>query len=287
MGTGQSKPKNKTGKAVALQKMETASKTGVLSLREHNLDMIPLKVFELLNLRTLDLSKNKLNVLSARLSTLTNLKSLNVENNCLHILHPITKLKNLQTLSAGKNNLGIAKKDLKNTHEQQQPLPSLPTSLKQIQLSANKFDSIPKQIMSNSLTKLIKLDLSYNNIASVPPLISTLSSLTELNLSHNLIPSLCPEISQLTNLKSLSLEYNAIQVSSMTMKWTDQNPQPLPKGLFDQTELIDLNLKGNKLSNTQLNEFDGFETFLERRQKLKSKNIYGGALTDLSVCGLE
>lgn len=245
------------------------------------------EINRLLNLRTLDLSKNKLNVLSARLSTLTNLKSLNVENNCLHILQPITKLKNLQTLSAGKNNLGIAKKDLKNTHEQQQPLPSLPTSLKQIQLSANKFDSIPKQIMSNSLTKLIKLDLSYNNIASVPPLISTLSSLTELNLSHNLIPSLCPEISQLTNLKSLSLEYNAIQVSSMTMKWTDQNPQPLPKGLFDQTELIDLNLKGNKLSNTQLNEFDGFETFLERRQKLKSKNIYGGALTDLSVCGLE
>ena len=123
---------------------------------------------------------------------MTNLKSLNVENNCLHALHPIAKLKNLQTLSAGKNNLGVAKKSPNSTQTQQtqqhQPLPSLPTSLKQIQLSANKFDSIPKQIMSNSLTKLIKLDLSHNNIASVPPLISTLSSLTELNLSHNVIP---------------------------------------------------------------------------------------------------
>ena len=35
------------------------------------------------------------------------------------------------------------------------------------------------------------------------------------------------------------------------------------------------------------NEFEGFPSFLERRQKIKSKNIYGGALTDLAVCGLE
>ena len=36
------------------------------------------------------------------------------------------------------------------------------------------------------------------------------------------------------------------------MKWTDANPQPLPKGLFEDTVLIDLNLKGNNLTNTQL-----------------------------------
>lgn len=53
-------------------------------------------------------------------------------------------------------------------------------------------------------------------------------------------------------MKSLSLQYNAIEVTNAVLKWSDQNPQPLPKGLFEETELIDLNLKGNKLNNTQL-----------------------------------
>jgi hypothetical protein len=64
--------------------------------------------------------------------------------------------------------------------------------------------------------------------------------------------SIEPGISKLKSLKSLSLEYNAIHVSSSIMKWTDANPQPLPKGLFEDTVLIDLNLKGNNLTNTQL-----------------------------------
>jgi internalin A len=128
--------------------------------------------------------------------TLTKLKSLNVENNSLHHLLPIAKLNNLQTLIAGKNSLGIAPKQSTQKRQQQQqqqkkvvpPLPELPVSLKQIKLDSNQFMSIPKQIMSNSLTKLVKLDLSHNNIAVVPDSISNLTSLLELNLSYNTIP---------------------------------------------------------------------------------------------------
>ena len=136
---------------------------------------------------------------------LTKLKSFNVENNIIYSLQPIAKLKNLQTLSASKNRLGLKppspsqpnqRLNKKNPSPRQnqlieepnEPLPMLPTSLKQIKLNSNHLSSIPEQLMSNTLTKLVKLDLSQNNIAFVPPMIANLSSLTELNLSHNTIP---------------------------------------------------------------------------------------------------
>ena len=160
----------------------------------------------LVNVRTLDLSNNKLRHLSVKLSNLKSIKSLNVEKNQLQTLLPIAKLTNLQTLNAGKNNLGIApQKKLESKQKSpasktassasalasvhhHQSLPELPPSLKQLKLDSNHFDSIPKQILTNSLTKLVKVDLSHNNIASVPAQISLLSSLTELNLSYNMIP---------------------------------------------------------------------------------------------------
>ncbi len=121
---------------------------------------------------------------------LTKLKSLNVENNRLHSLEQIASLKNLQNLSAGKNKLGVKPPtSIENAVARiTDPLPDLPISLKQIKLDSNQFQSIPKQIMSSSLVKVVKLDLSFNNIAFIPPSIGNLTSLTELNLSHNVIP---------------------------------------------------------------------------------------------------
>jgi len=271
------------------------NKKTLLSLKTHAYVYISLnsikndQTLRLKNLRTLDLSCNNINQLPNKLSILKNIKSLNLESNKLYNLRPISELSNLQNLSAGKNKLGQLPQHTNSSTSstQQVPLPALPQSLKQIKLEFNNFTSIPKPLLSPTLTKLTKLDLSNNDLASVPSSIANLVALTELNLSHNSIPQLCPEISKLQNLKSLSLEYNAIQVSNANIKWSEKNPQPLPKGLFEDTQIIDLNLKGNKINNTQLNDFDGFQVFLDRRQKLKSKNIYGGALTDLSVCGLD
>ena len=45
MGTTSSKPTNKVGGKVVKQKLDSASKTGVLSLREHKLENIPPQVF--------------------------------------------------------------------------------------------------------------------------------------------------------------------------------------------------------------------------------------------------
>lgn len=282
---GSSQPTNKTGRKVVRQKVANAEKTKILSLREHNLDEIPENVFELTDLRTLDVSKNKLTSLG-KIALLSGLKSLNCDENNLAAgsLASVRQLAKLTSLSAGGNRLGkpIAQEKSRSSPE---PLPKLPVLLKQLKLDNNSFSSVPLQVCSPSLVKLEKLDLSNNNLAAIPGDIANLISLEELNLDRNAIVSLPEEIGKLKKLKALSLQHNRIQVHSTI--FSAQNPQPLPAVLFTETPVIDLNLHGNRLTSTQLNEFDGFATFLERRKQVKTKNVYGGALTNLDVCGLE
>lgn len=135
------------------------------------------------------------------------------------------------------------------------------------------------------LVKLESLDLSNNDIASVPEEIGNLKNLTELAMDCNSIVSLPSSIGQLSKLKVLSLKSNKISVHST--QWSDKNPQPLPEDLFTKTPLIDLNLHGNPMTSTQLNQMDGYDQFLERRQKVKTSTLVGGGLTNLDVCGLE
>ena len=206
---------------------------------------------------------------------LTEIKTLNCDDNLLPAgsLDPVSKLQKLQVLSVARNKLGT------NATSKFLPL-QLPASLKQLSLASNAFSSVPRPVISASLVRLEKLDLSHNHLATVPEEISNLAKLQELLLDGNTIVSLPDSIGQLKQLKVLSLRQNQITVTSTT--FTDKNPQPLPAVIFTKTALIDLNLHGNRLSNTQLNSFDGFQQFLDRRQKVKSKT-----LTNLDVCGLE
>ncbi len=248
------------------------------------------------SLRTLDLSNNKIKFLPGQLSALKNIKTLKLESNKLKkgSLRPVSDLSNLATLTLSNNKLGLETDD-EGKQIRAEGLPPLPQSLKQLKLDSNYFQSVPRAIYAANLIKLEKIDLSRNNLAAIPEdFCIHLKSLVEVNLNNNSIVSLPQAVGQLKKLKSLSLENNKITVNTTSKhnkgtrtNFSDQNPQPLPSPLFTETPLIDLNLKGNALTNTQLNEFEGFGVFLERRQTLKSKNIYGGALTDLSVCGLE
>lgn len=314
---GSSQPKNRTGRKVVEQKLENAKKTCILSLREHKLEEIPDAVFQITALKTLDLSKNNLKSLSPKLATLTSLKSLNCDENQLIAgsLSPIEALTKLQNLSLGGNRLGKpvvaepGKKVLPTTIQHipggnrlgkpagakpgkakanpAATLPTLPPSLKQLKLDANFFSSIPPQICSPTLTKLEKLDLSNNQLAAIPSeLCTSLVALNELNLDNNSIVALPEAIGSLPKLKSLSLKNNQIRVSGSTT-FSTTNPQPLPASLFTNTPLIDLNLHGNPMTSTQLNEFEGYADFLKRRQKVKTTALYGGAMTNLSVTGLE
>lgn len=288
MGQSNSKTTRiKVRKHVVKQKTETAHKTGVLSLANHDIDTLPEKVYEISKLRTLDVSNNRIKRLPNKLSILTSLKTLNLSNNQLTkgSLIALSKLENLQSLLLSYNRLGVETDGEKKYVGP--PLPTLSSQLKTVKIDHNHLTSIPKSIFAPDLTKLEKIDLSHNSISEIPKEFceNLSSSLTELNLNHNALTCLPRAMGLLVKLKSLSLESNNIVV--LTTSFHEKNPQPLPEELFVSTPLIDLNLKGNRMTNGQLNEFSGFDVFLERRQKLKSKNIHGGALTDLNVCGLE
>lgn len=274
---GNSQPQNKTGKKATIKKLENAEKLGILSLSEHSLEHVPEQVLssELSKLRTLDLSKNSLTRLG-RIDKLRELKSLNVEQNHLPSgsLDPIVSCSKLQNLVAGGNKLGQS-----TTGNSENAISALPESIRQLNLSSNFLSNVPKAIHSPPLLKLEKLDLSKNRLTSLPIEISYLCNLQDLNLDDNEIVRLSEDFGRLRTLKALSLRNNKLTVVSTI--FSDKNPQPLPKSLFENTLLIDLNLHGNKLTNTQLNEFEGFKAFLDRRQKVKSKTM-----SNLSVCGL-
>ena len=198
---------------------------------------------------------------------------------------PVAKLSKLQNLSVGGNLLGKHVVS-EGTRASDQTFPSeLPPGLKQLKINNNFLSSIPRPILSAKLVKLEKLDLSSNQLASVPAEISNLVALTELNLDYNVIVSLPEDVGKLTKLKVLSLRGNHISVH--TTHWSEKNPQPLPRSLFADTPMIDLNLHGNPMTSTQLNSMEGYDEFLERRQKVKTSTLLGGGLTNLDVCGLE
>lgn len=235
-------------------------------------------------LRTLDLSKNNISETS-QLGLLVELKILNLENNNLYSgsLESLSKLSKLQNLSVAGNKLGSAapaKTAVPIQRAGGEPLPALPSTLKQINLAANLLSFVPRSVVSESLTKLEKLDLSSNQLATVPNEICNLANLEELRLDSNMVVSLPDSIGRLSKLKVLSLRDNKIQMSQSRLETAES--QPLPKALFTDTSLIDLNLHGNQLTNTQLNRFEGYQDFLDRRQKVKSKTM-----TNFDVCGLE
>ena len=253
-------------------------------------------------LKTLDLSKNALRSLDRRIAELPLLKSLNLQGNQLPkgSVQAVAQLSNLQILNLGNNQLGrmvVAPVTPTNGSKKNHPTPAktatatsknvphiatkLPASLKQLILPGNQLSVVPPVIVSSSLLKLERLDLSHNQLACLPVGISKLSNLTSLLLDHNVIVSLPEELGRLTQLKVMSLKQNQLRASDRPEE------QPLPRSLFADTPVIDLNLHGNPLTSTQLNNMDGFDVFLERRQKVKTTTLTGGALTDLDVCGLK
>ncbi len=102
-----------------------------------------------------------------------------------------------------------------------------------LDLSYNQLSSLPPAIAQ--LQNLQGLDLSYNQLSSLPPAIAQLQNLQGLYLSYNQLSSLPPAIAQLQNLQGLYLSYN--QLSS------------LPPAIAQLQNLQGLYLSYNQLSS--------------------------------------
>lgn len=167
-------------------------------------------------------------------------------------------------------------------------LPSLPSSLKHLNMAGNALSRVPRAIYANygssvaTLSNLEHVDLSFNQLTFLPDVMfQSLPRLEELLLDDNQLEFIPTSIGTFcSKLKRLSLRNNCLKVIK---NGTSSDPPPLPRTLFTDTQLIDLNLHGNShLSNTQFNALDGCSEFLERRQKVKNKTM-----SNLEGCGLE
>lgn len=63
--------------------------------------------------------------------------------------------------------------------------------------------------------------------------------------------------------------------------------QAISQKLFANSNVDSLELSGNILDKSELVQMAGVEAFLSRRENNKNKNIQGGALVTLSLCGLD
>ncbi|XP_037539625.1 p53-induced death domain-containing protein 1 [Nematolebias whitei] len=133
---------------------------------------------------------------------------------------------------------------------QGEPLPGLLTTLPisvstlshlvHVDLSFNQLSHLPSCLLR--LPALSKLLLSHNRISSLPPDLGQLSSLTYLSLSVNDLASLPPSVCQLKSLQTLDVSHNLLQ--------------QLPDEIGFLGELVRLELFHNKLK--QLPESMGF-----------------------------
>ncbi|CAM9866504.1 unnamed protein product [Ascophyllum nodosum] len=265
-----SQPKNKTGRKVTAQKIKTAGATGVLALQEHGLKEVPEELFQLVNLRTLNLASNSLKILPTAIGKLTKLKTMRLDSNKLEALPDLSALSALTDLSAGGNSLRGA-----------EALGSLPPSLSKLSLRDNRLGEVPFAVRSG-LPALQVLDLSTNGIDTLPPLAAALPSLAELILDGNALRTLGDELARPSKLKKLSVKSNRIGARDPVT-----GGQSISQVLLTDSAVDSLELAGNVLDKADLMDMEGVDAFLSRREKQKNKSLQGGGMLELSVCGLD
>lgn len=273
MGTSSSKSSSK-GKKVLASKLDTASKTGVLNVSECSLKgsssiWISLQGSNFsTNLKSLDISHNDLKGLPGEVLVLSRLKTLYASSCNIQRIPDLSSLNVLEKLCLDHNDL-----EMESIH-------AFPYSLKILNLSFNHFLSLPTMI--SSLINLTELDLSHNRLESTIGL-GGLENLLQLKLDENLISEISIDLGNLSKLQYLSLRGNKLEKTAKT-----REGQSIPSEVFENTALLTLDLGDNPhLKKQDIMAFSGIEDFLERRRRNKDKSLYGGALTEHSIFGLD
>ncbi|XP_041473939.1 protein flightless-1 homolog [Lytechinus variegatus] len=192
--------------------MEKAKSLLVLNLSFNNIKEIPSQLFmNLTDLIYINFSDNKLEILPPQMRRLTNIQTLILNNNpLLHSqLRQLTSMTQLQTLH------------LRNT---QRNLTNIPPVL-------------------DGLVNLADVDLSFNDLESVPDAFYALSSLKRLNLSNNCITELSV-LDSWTRLETLNVARNKLK--------------SLPPSLCKLICMKRLIISGNQI------DFDGLPTGISK-----------------------
>ncbi|OQS02007.1 hypothetical protein THRCLA_05587 [Thraustotheca clavata] len=262
MGQGSSRERKDakaiTKKSVQATKIERAKATGILSLHACKLKNIPTDVFEITKLNTLDLSNNSITEVPA-ITQLVNLKTLKLDNNQLTSLPDLSPLTKLQNLVLDNNRIVT--------------LNGLPASLTKLSARGNAMEEFPLCICY--VPNLEVVDLGANAIANVPDTIAQCTGLKELTLDNNQLTMLPAALAECPKLAALFVRNNRLGKTSIS------------SAILAYSAIHIMQLEGNPMTKYDLEEMEGIEAFLERRKKLKDKEIHGGLSTDVSLCGLE
>jgi Leucine rich repeat/Leucine Rich Repeat len=128
------------------------------------------------------------------------------------------------------------------------------TNLQTLNLSGNNLTTIPTAIAS--LTNLTKLDLTGNKLTKIPSAITNLSTLNYLNLRANKITNIPDAIANLSNLTKLYLSGNQIAmipaaianlINLTTLDLINNDIGVIPKAIASLPKLTILRLQKNPI----------------------------------------
>lgn len=217
-----------------------------LSLEDNSLSSIPDNALDSLsnNLITLTLSNNSFAATPKALTNLKNLLYLDFENN---------KISNLTWLpqSSKLSSLGLNLNRISDANHLSNVLRSYASSLNKVILSYNRLTAIPElsfmtkidtfdlsyNLISDATAGSVYnttyvLELSYNQLRSIPTIYSGLKSLTSMSLSHNIIQAVQGEHIP-PWVTSLDIQFNLIseltdtsfpENSALHFLYLDNNP---------------------------------------------------------------
>ncbi|MFX1252907.1 MAG: leucine-rich repeat domain-containing protein [Promethearchaeota archaeon] len=176
-----------------------------LSLVNCRITSLPGILFQLRNIRTLNLNYNRLLAIPWAVGRLVNLENLDIRNNHLYSLpDSIGSLTRLKSLLCENNHLGTVPESIENL-----------TDLEVLCLDHNQLIRLPEKI--GNLINLRFLSLDHNQLMFLPESIGSLRNLYRLHLEFNQLMSLPETFKSLINLECLSLSKNSFQIDSGTV----------------------------------------------------------------------
>ncbi len=208
-----------------------------LNLQNNQLTTLPESLGELIGLQTLNLQNNQLTTLPETLGQLTALQTLNLHNNQLAQLpEALWQLTQLTHLFLHENpRLGLPAESLGPTwmdvYGSKKANPKPPKNILEysLDLSSNQLTTLPESL--SEFKALRRLDLQDNRLTTLPESLGQLASLQTLLLDHNELTKLPKSLGRLSALRTLALQNNRLTT--------------LPQELGQLTQLTELFLHDN------------------------------------------
>jgi len=232
-----------------MERLDRASRTGVLSLEDMKLKDVPKEIKTKLDagrLRTFSVAGNTIERLPDWITSFVALKTLDLGRNNLSVLMDLSPLTKLETLSLRRNRLTTVHPSIFELR-----------SLKKLDLSSNKLAGVPPEGFGR-LRKLWVLDLSENRLQALPADCGSLG-VEELNLNGNLLSEISADLAKASSLRVLRIERNKIEMAAF------------PPVLLTESSINLIAFDGNPMTTRQFQAIEGYGKYEARFTASKKK----------------